>query len=341
MTSSPTVSVILLSYNRPEMLREALVSLVSQSYPNLSIVVVDNRSPTSDHIARVVAEFPTIELIAQRTNAGFTGGMNKGIQHASGDYVYLTEDDITLAPDYIENLIGYMAGRPHVGIASGVQYNKSDSTFRFAGGEFTLGRAFELTMRYASQRDTGGLVDPFPTGFVPGSMMFARAELWRKLGGFRDDFFMYCEDLELCARVRRLGHSIMVVPTAKAYHFDPRPDAVSITISALKVRNLAALYVLHASLVVFPEFFLRYAVVAPLKTLVRDRRMFIAQLLGWLAFGRGLFTLLRLRREFARDDASHNRSLRCHPVRVRRSVPGAESLHVPDSPIAFRPRTLD
>jgi GT2 family glycosyltransferase len=306
MSDFPHVTAVLLSYNRPEMLGEALSSVVAQTYPNLRVLVVDNRSPASDAIADLVARFPTVELIAQPTNAGFTGGMNKGLEHASGDYIYLTEDDIILAPDYLESLVAYIVDRPQVGIASGVQYNNSDSTFRFAGGEFTLGRVFELIIHRECQQDSGGSPDPFPTGFVPGSMMLARADIWRRLGGFRDDFFMYCEDLELCARVRRLGLCIMVVPTAKAYHFDPPQEPVSVTISAHGVKNLAALYLLHASPGVLPEFFLRYALIAPLKALVRDRRMFVAQLLGWLAFSRGFFTLLRARVHQRPNDVPRN-----------------------------------
>ena len=78
MSDVPPVTAVLLSYNRPEMLREALASVVAQTYPNLRVLVVDNKSPTSDRIREVVAGFSGVEFIANPTNTGFTGGNEPG-----------------------------------------------------------------------------------------------------------------------------------------------------------------------------------------------------------------------------------------------------------------------
>src|SRR5947209_6307903 len=103
--SGPTVSVVVLSYERPALLREALRSLAAQSYAPREIIVVDNRSTVSDEVARVAAEFPSVRLIRNRENVGYAAGMNRGIAEAACEYVYLTEDDITLDRDCIRRLV--------------------------------------------------------------------------------------------------------------------------------------------------------------------------------------------------------------------------------------------
>ena len=73
MTAAPTVSAILLSYNRPGDAPPRVGSLVvAQSYPNLRVLVVDNKSPASDRICELVAGFSGVEFIANPTNTGFT-----------------------------------------------------------------------------------------------------------------------------------------------------------------------------------------------------------------------------------------------------------------------------
>jgi GT2 family glycosyltransferase len=293
----PAVSVVVLSYNRPGLLREALQSVAVQSLHPAEVIVVDNRSSRSAEVARVVASFRGFRLLANAANLGFTGGMNAGLRAATAEYVYLTEDDITLAPDYLEILVRFLSARPDVGLATGVQLNRSDRTVRFAGGRFSLAARYRFDLPGQNQPLSPDLRQPFPTAFAPGSMLLARSEVWRMLTGFREDFFMYFEDAELCARARRKGLEVMVVPAAVATHADPQPDArLPAEFEARKVANFASLYLLHAATRVLPSFFLRYAVLGPVRALLRDRREFAIQARGWAAFAGRLPRLLRDRR---------------------------------------------
>ena len=104
----PEVSVVLLSYNRPRCLEESLSSLIHQSYENVKIAVVDNPSPSSDEVASIVSRHAKVRLIQNATNLGYTGGMNRGLKDATGEYVFLTEDDIVLDKDCIQCLVKHM-----------------------------------------------------------------------------------------------------------------------------------------------------------------------------------------------------------------------------------------
>jgi GT2 family glycosyltransferase len=256
--SVPSVTVVVLSYNRPALLEAALRSIQAQTYSVCDVVVVDNKSASSSEIRKIVAAFAGVALISNDSNRGFTGGMNQGIAAARGEYVYLTEDDIELAPDCLSDLVQYLDRNPDVVLAGPVMWNRQIPSVRCAGGSFTLGRTYDLTIVGAGEWALPS-AQPYRTKFLPGAMIAARTRQLREMGGFRPDFFMYVEDVELCTRVLKKGDGIAIVPSARVYHHEPPvlPDTPELMFHRQK--NLAALYLLHAPWTVLPGFFLRYA----------------------------------------------------------------------------------
>lgn len=267
MSLSGLVSVVLLSYNRPRYLDEALASLVQQSYENLEIEVVDNPSPASAEVAQVVARYPNVKLIKMDLNVGYSGGMNRGIEQASGHYLFLTEDDIVLKSDCIERLVAFMSETPSADLISPIIYNKTARTIRCAGGTLALGGIYRRKTYGAGEPDTGQFAEPFDVNFLDGATMFARRDFWQRFKGLREEYFMYVDAVELCTRVAKAGRRMMVVPQAKVYHFEPSAEPANRELEFHKLKNFFSLYVLHAPARVLPEFICRYAVVNGLRSL--------------------------------------------------------------------------
>jgi GT2 family glycosyltransferase len=251
-------SVVVLSYNRPHYLREALRAIARQALPPAEILVVDNRSPASAEVARAVAECPGARLIANATNLGFTGGMNVGIRAASADYVLLTEDDIVAEPQCLGALVGHLRANPDVGLCTGVMLNREAGTIRCAGGELGFGPRYRKRVLGENEADCGQYREPFAVTYLPGALVCARRADLRRWGGFREDFFMYHEDDELCLRVARAGRRIMVVPQARAYHFEPAAGPSPPWLDFLKIRNFLRLHLLYAPARSLPAFLARY-----------------------------------------------------------------------------------
>ncbi len=261
-----TVSVVVLSYNRPEYLREALDSLLAQTYRPLDIAVIDNPSPASDEIARLVSLYTGVRLVRNVDNLGYTGGMNRGIEQAGGYYTLLTEDDIVLDPDCLRLLVEYLNTHPETGLAAPVIYNRAGGTIRCAGGEFALGGVYRTKIYCEGEPDTGQLRHPFEVGYIDGAIMFARSDFFRQLGGFREEFFMYVEAPEFCTRVKKCGRRMVVVPRAKVFHFEPQPGAnQSPEFGFHRYKNFFAMHLLHAPARCLPEFFARYVLLGLLR----------------------------------------------------------------------------
>jgi GT2 family glycosyltransferase len=215
-----------------------------------------------------VAAFPGVRLIANPKNLGFTGGMNTGLRAASGDCVCLTEDDITLEPATLAALVGHIERNPDV-LAGGLMLNSSTGTIRCAGGRFKIGSRFELEVIGENQPDDGRFTEPFAVGYLPGAFLFAGRAVWDRLGGFRDLYFLYMEDVDLALRAAATGVRLDMVPAARVRHTDPTPGREPAWLACLKARNLLRLYVLNAPARVLPLALLRLGVWGVIRDLAR------------------------------------------------------------------------
>lgn len=275
------VTIVVLSHNRPALLEKALRSIAEQTCTDSEVLVVDNASSSSGRVRDVVHRFEGVRLLANATNRGFTGGMNQGLAEASGEYVYLTEDDIELEPSCVAKLVDYLATHPTVALAGPVMWNRRSLTIRCAGGSFSFGSVYRMHVTGVGKIDLPDTA-PFETMYIPGAMIAARTAMLRSLGGFRSDFFMYGEDVELCARVAERGWTMAIVPAARVFHHEPPDDPEPRAISFHKQKNLAALYMLHAPMRVLPGFFARYLILDGGRRLLRDRGTLPTWLSAWM-----------------------------------------------------------
>jgi GT2 family glycosyltransferase len=198
--------------------------------------------------------------------------MNLGLGHATGRYVFLTEDDIVAHPDCLEILHAHAATHPRTGLLSGVVLDDRDGTILCAGGEVLLGARYLLRVIGAGEQDRGQFIEPFDVTYISGAAVFARRKMLLRLGGLRDDMFMYCEDVELCLRVAKRGYKITVVPRARLTHIAPPHDRVPEWIEFHKIKNLFSLFILHAPAWSLPVAALRYGVLDTARALAQDRR---------------------------------------------------------------------
>ena len=263
----PAISVIVLSFNRPTLLDRALTSIAAQTLPPLEIIIVDNKSEHSDDAARVSTRFENVLLIQNSQNLGYTGGMNAGIAAARGEYVYLTEDDMELRSDCLQQLVSFLIPRRGRILVAPAILNLQSRSVVSVGGKVELRGIFRKVDFGAGAADLSGFSAPLKVNYVSGAAMMCRAETFAQIGGFHPAFFLYGEDVELCQRLIRLGGEIYVDPTAVAFHETPRDGDSNAQVEFHKLKNLLALYLLHGKARFFPEFVLRYGILSSMRSL--------------------------------------------------------------------------
>ena len=210
----PRVSVILVSYNTRELLRRALVELSSYE-----VIVVDNAS--ADGSAQMVRDaFPAITLIANSDNRGFGAANNQGIDAATGSLVLLLNSDAVPQAGAIDVLAEAMVdGFVAVG---GKLVHPDGRLQESACARLTLWAVFCEQLFLERLFPRSRVFSPYwqssrlPEGGDVEQVMGA-CLMMRPVERFDERFFLYCEDTELCFRLRRHGR-IRYVPEAVFSH---------------------------------------------------------------------------------------------------------------------------
>ena len=244
----PELAIIIVSYNTRKLLRACLGSVkadLERSGLEGEIWVVDNAS--SDGSAAMVQEhFPEVHLLALEDNTGFAGANNvalREISNATCDcatgaprcvsprYVLLLNPDTTVQPGALEMLAGFMGDHPDAGVV-GAQLRYPDESFQHSAFRFpTLAQVFldffplhyrlinsQLNGRYPRAWYKRG--EPFEIDHSLGAAMMVRNEAIERVGLLDERFFMYCEEIDWCWRMKRAGWRVYCVPRAVVIHHE-------------------------------------------------------------------------------------------------------------------------
>ena len=193
-------------------LQECVESLGRQTRHDFEVIIVDN---SGQGLVRRSGVAPGARVIENRRNAGFGAAMNQGFQASAAPYLAALNDDAVAHPGWLEALVSAMEVRPDTGMCA--------SQVRFFGERF-LDSAGMLVARDGSskQRGHGKPPEDFPeaeeTLFPSGSAALYRRAMLEDIGGFDDQFFLYCEDTDLGLRARWAGWKCRYVPEAVAEH---------------------------------------------------------------------------------------------------------------------------
>lgn len=115
MQNSPSVSVILNTYKRPAFLREAIASLLAQTFPSFEVIVVDDGS--DDETTGVVAGFEDERIVyVYQENAGQSAALNRGLALARGEYVSFLDDDDRYLPHNLARQVACLQANPQFGL---------------------------------------------------------------------------------------------------------------------------------------------------------------------------------------------------------------------------------
>ena len=205
------LSVVILNWNTCALLEKCLRSLVCQEGSiAFEVVVVDNAS--EDGSRKMVKElFPEVRLITNPTNIGFGAGNNVAIPESTGRYVFFLNSDTVVLEGALAAMVHHADTNPDIGIL-GPKLLNEDSSLQYSCRRYPnlgtgffrntpLGRLFPNN-RFATDylyKDWDHAT-PRDVDWVSGAALMIRRTLLDKIGGFDEDFFMYCEDVDLCWR---------------------------------------------------------------------------------------------------------------------------------------------
>jgi GT2 family glycosyltransferase len=228
------VSVVIVSFNTREVLRECLEAVAQESAGlHVETIVVDNGSRDGS-IEMLRADFPAIELIVSEENLGFGRANNLAFEKVRGRYIVLLNSDAFLTPDALRLSVEHMDADPKVGLGGGRLVGRDGSwqpsARRFPTLTTDLFVYSGLADRYAHSRIFGCYnrtwADPMQAAevdWVPGAYSIIRAQAIRPEAlaaaePFDPRFFLYYEEVDLCHRIKAAGYTVWYWPDVVVIH---------------------------------------------------------------------------------------------------------------------------
>lgn len=212
------VSVISVSFNNSNSIENFISSVQKNISKNDELIIIDNHS--SDSTVEKIRKFKNITLISSDKNLGFSRGNNLGVKKARGQYLFFLNPDTFLEKPILDELIDFYedmdAGLlgPKLTLSNGgIQPSvRNLPTFWRAFQEYILG----IKNSYSQYVPVGS--QPVEVEAVYGAAMLITKELFEKIKGFDERYFLYYEDIDLCRKIKEVGKKIYYFPDVSVQH---------------------------------------------------------------------------------------------------------------------------
>ena len=221
----PEVSVSIVNWNSSSQLKRCLDSVYSQEGVDKEVIVVDNAS--SDFDPRLFEKsYPSLKLLVNKENVGFAKALNQAVGVSNGEYLLFLNPDVEFeGRDGLRQLLDFIRKDRKIAIV-GPKLLNPDGSLQPSGRKFpsfvdlVYGLDPPLFSKFIRH-------DPFQrTDFdkvvevdeVSGACFLIRKDVFKAVGGFDENFFLYFEEVDLCKRVKRMGFKVYYYPEVKVFH---------------------------------------------------------------------------------------------------------------------------
>ncbi len=223
------LSIVIICWNDRAVIEECLNSILEEVQDKKLEVIVSDNGSTDGSRELIRERFSAVRIVANGENLGFARGNNAGIQHATGEYVLILNPDTIVHPGAIDRWVNWADGHPEAG-AFGCRVLNPDGSYQEPARPFptirgswiaALGLAWlgRFSKYFVANRYVGwdgGSERQIDWQY--GCCVLFRREVLLELGGFDEQFFYHFEEVDLCYRTWRAGHSILFFPDAEITH---------------------------------------------------------------------------------------------------------------------------
>ncbi|HJU07730.1 MAG TPA: glycosyltransferase family 2 protein [Rhodanobacteraceae bacterium] len=227
----PAVSILIVTADSGDGVRECVARALDSSVP-VEIVLVDNasRDGVPQSTARGHVNDPRVRVLFNDANLGFGPAINRGAKLANANLLLILNPDCMLEHDTIEKLLDVQHTRPDAGVIGAVVCHENGEPDRASYRRDPLLRRSLMSLTGRAARES---IDPKYAGInVPGAMpdkvveaenvsgalMLIPRAVFERLGGFDENYFLHCEDLDLCRRARDAGFKVLLAGNVRVLH---------------------------------------------------------------------------------------------------------------------------
>jgi hypothetical protein len=251
---APSLAIVIVTHNSRTEIGGCLASVVGHTAPHpTEVAVVDNAS-SDDTVAFVRQHFPSVRVIDAGGNVGFARANNLGAAEARGEFLLLLNPDTEVPPGALPTLAGVLASHPEAAIVGPrLVDGDGDAELSFGPPISPWGELKQKTLLSLYNRRVPGVVryverltrSAGERAWVSGACLLIRRADWNAVGGLDERYFMYTEDVDLCAAVRARGRTVRFAPESEVRHLRGRSASRNPETERLRRRSHVAFYEKH------------------------------------------------------------------------------------------------
>ncbi len=220
------LSIVIVNYNVTQLLRNCLLSI--QKYCegiDYEVIVIDNKS-TDSSWGDLIPEFPKVHFIASENNEGFSKANNRAIETAAGEYLLILNPDTELEGFYLNEILNFADSKTNFGCL-GVRMHDANGNFLPESKRsvpdminsfeklFTNFKKKKSKSYYRNDVDEYGVAE---VEVITGAFFLVKKEVYKKIGGLDERYFMYGEDIDLCYTLLNNGYKNYYYGKASILH---------------------------------------------------------------------------------------------------------------------------
>lgn len=220
------LSIIIVNYNVTQLLRNCLNSIQKYSAGvDYEVIVIDNKS-TDSSWGDLIPEFPKVHFIASEINGGFAKANNEAIKTATGEYLLILNPDTELEGFYLNEILDFADSKPNFGCL-GVRMHDANGNFLPESKRsvpdminsfeklFTNFKKKNSKSYYRNDVDEYGVAE---VEVITGAFFLVKKDVYEKVGGLDESYFMYGEDIDLCYTLLNNGYQNYYYGKASILH---------------------------------------------------------------------------------------------------------------------------
>jgi len=219
MPNFKKLSIIIVNYQSELYLQKCLDSLFWYNLGiDFEIVIVNNDE--KEKLEKIKTQFPKVVLINSPKNNGFGVACNLGANHSQGDLLFFLNPDTEILSNNLSVLLDKFIKNEKIGVL-GPKLVTTEGKIQpwCAGKDFSFWELIKNNFGVIASRKIWESESEIQADWVSGAALLMRRELFDKIGGFDENFFMYGEDVDLCRRIREKKYEVRLCPQVSILHW--------------------------------------------------------------------------------------------------------------------------
>jgi GT2 family glycosyltransferase len=221
------IDVVIVSWNTCQFLQKCLSSLENYVQNDIRTLVIDNGS-LDGSVEMVKSKFPHVSIVLNNENVGFAKACNQGIQLTHSEYILLLNSDCEATDDFTRDLVKAMEDDSQIGVAGSVLLYPNGKIQKAGENMISMVKIIKEQILFSSspvfsesytEYKNLHACNAVDVDYMSGACMLIRRSALPVTGLLRDDFFMYAEDVEFCARMKSFNYRVVVSPGSHIIHY--------------------------------------------------------------------------------------------------------------------------